>query len=84
MAMTTESDIADILSSELKEILNIEICIAIRIKNGWYEAVAHNQDITEVKNWIKEHITYGHIGYDTVWAFENKEEFIEFTLRFCV
>ena len=75
-------DIQQILD-DIRMFIDTEMLIDVLVKQkGWHCAIVRELNICEIENWLVENIHHKYVGYGTIWAFEDKNDYMAFILRF--
>ena len=78
-------DFEKTIADDLEKFINMELLIEIMTKNGWHRVIAsirNKSEEDEITIWLSENAFHKYIGYSTIWAFEDYNEYLEFLLRF--
>ena len=84
MSMTHDDDIIKMLQVEINKSVDHQIIVDIMVRTSHWHAVQINGPPydEEIQEWVNNNFKYRNMGRDGLWAFENRDEYIEFILRF--
>jgi len=82
--MSYADELMQTLQIEITKSVDHQILVKLMTEcNGWHavqvDGPPHDEEIQE---WVNSNFKYKSMGRDGLWAFEDKEEYFEFIMRF--